>query len=152
VAFSPKQSKLLHHTLQSTPSARILLSHLSRRPPTQARRTPDQAHRNLWTSALKAAKKFTPEKVTSPLLYSRVVRLEEEANASPNNVAKQVTLWRAIMDIDTSSAYEKIINRWERLIEFVSCHSYNMLKSRSMMKQRLLIVKSSSLMQPFDSI
>jgi ATP-dependent metalloprotease len=81
------------------------------------------AQRHLWTSAWKAAKRLTPERVTSPLIYARVVRLEEEANASPNNVAKQVTLWRAILDLDTPSAYERIVSRWERLLEFVRLYS-----------------------------
>ncbi|KAG8823517.1 hypothetical protein FRC17_009306, partial [Serendipita sp. 399] len=63
-------------------------------------------------------KRMNPERLTSPLVYARIVSLEEEANASPNNVAKQVTLWRAILELGTPSAYQKIISRWERLLEF----------------------------------
>lgn len=91
-------------------------------------------------------KRLSPERVTSPLVYARVVRLEEEANASPNNVAKQVTLWRAILDLETPSAYERIISRWERLLEFVRPdHSYLDTKFNF---HRHPTVKCSNQMQP----
>ena len=103
-----------------SPTAQALLYRSSYRPSIKPRLTPSITQRHFFTNAWKAAKRLTPERITSPVAYARVVRLEEEANASPNNVVKQVTLWRAILDLDTPTAYERIINRWERLLEFVS--------------------------------
>lgn len=57
-------------------------------------------------------------------MYSRIVALESEANAFPHNVSKQVTLWRAILDMDTPTGHQRIINRWERLLEFVRDASF----------------------------
>lgn len=114
-----RHSEYIHKTINPPPTAQALLRRATRRPSLHINPRPPVSQRYLWTSTWKAAKRLTPERITSPLLYARVVRLEQEANASPNNVAKQVTLWRAILDLDTPTAYERIISRWERLLEFV---------------------------------
>lgn len=114
---SLNNSRILKLSYIPPQTAQTVLLRGARRPATTAHPS-SHGRRHLWTSIQKKIRSLRPERVTSPLVYSQILRLETEANAFPNNVAKQVTLWRAIMELDTPSAYDKIISRWERLLEF----------------------------------
>jgi ATP-dependent metalloprotease len=48
-----------------------------------------------------------------------VVRIEADANAHPNDVEKQLALFQALSETNIQPGYELIINRWERMGEFV---------------------------------
>ncbi|KAG8755147.1 hypothetical protein FRC14_004309 [Serendipita sp. 396] len=113
---SLRNSSLLSRHFEAPSATRVMLS--ARRSKVLSTPKSPLARRHIWTSVQKMVKRMNPERLTSPLVYARIISLEEEANASPNNVAKQVTLWRAILELGTSSAYQKIISRWERLLEF----------------------------------
>ncbi|KIM33129.1 hypothetical protein M408DRAFT_325952 [Serendipita vermifera MAFF 305830] len=115
---SIRHSELVKRSFRAPQTAQSILSTRSTRPQQYASCPSLVARRQIWTSAWNTVKRLTPERITNPVVYSRVVALEAEANAFPHNVSKQVTLWRAILDLDTSASYDRIINRWERLIEF----------------------------------
>jgi ATP-dependent metalloprotease len=50
---------------------------------------------------------------------AHVARIEADANAHPYDVEKQLSLFKALSDTNIQPAYELIINRWERMSEFV---------------------------------
>jgi ATP-dependent metalloprotease len=122
---SIRHSELIRRSFGPPPTAQSVLSTRSTRPSLYATTPSLLARRQIWTSAWKAVKRFTPDRITNPMVYSRIVALEAEANAFPHNVSKQVTLWRAILDMDTPTGYQRIINRWERLLEFVGRHAHS---------------------------
>jgi ATP-dependent metalloprotease len=48
-----------------------------------------------------------------------VARIEVDANAHPYDVEKQLVLFQALSETNIQPGYELIINRWERMTEFV---------------------------------
>lgn len=48
-----------------------------------------------------------------------MARAEADANAQPYDVEKQLALFRALSETNIQPGYELIINRWERMTEFV---------------------------------
>jgi hypothetical protein len=45
--------------------------------------------------------------------------MEADANAHPYDVEKQLALFQALSETNIQPGYELIINRWERMTEFV---------------------------------
>lgn len=61
-----------------------------------------------------------PSSTPAPAVVAKVARLEAEANANPNDVAKQLALYQALVDTQVKAGYEVVITRWERMCEFNS--------------------------------
>jgi hypothetical protein len=148
---SIKHSELVKRSFGPPPTAQSVLFTRSARPSLYAATPSLLARRQIWTSAWSTVKRFTPERITNPLVYSRIVALESEANAFPHNVSKQVTLWRAILDMDTNTGHQRIINRWERLLEFVRDASF-LPESQAHDFKRHQTASYSSRMRHFDYI
>ncbi|KAH9981299.1 ATP-dependent peptidase [Lactifluus volemus] len=63
-----------------------------------------------------------PSPTPSPHAVAHVARIEVDANVHPHDVEKQLALFKALSDTNIQPAYELIVNRWERMTEFVrSC-------------------------------
>lgn len=60
-----------------------------------------------------------PSPTPPPHAVAHVARFEADANAHPYDVEKQVALFQALSDTNIQPGYELIINRWERMTEFV---------------------------------
>ena len=60
-----------------------------------------------------------PSPTPSPHAVAHVARIEADANAHPYDVEKQLSLFKALADTNIQPAYELVINRWERMSEFV---------------------------------
>ena len=60
-----------------------------------------------------------PSPTPSPHAVAHVARIEADANAHPNDVEKQLALFQALSETNIQPGYELIINRWERMGEFV---------------------------------
>ncbi|KAG1891005.1 P-loop containing nucleoside triphosphate hydrolase protein [Suillus subluteus] len=56
----------------------------------------------------------------APAVVAKVARLEAEANANPDDVAKQLALYQVLVDTQVKAGYEVVITRWERMCEFNS--------------------------------
>lgn len=56
----------------------------------------------------------------TPLVVAHITRLEAEANVHPHDVAKQLSLFEALLSTNLKSSYELVITRWEKMCEFVS--------------------------------
>ena len=68
-----------------------------------------------------------PSPTPSPHAVAHVARIEADANTQPHDVEKQLALFQALSDTHIKPGYELIINRWERMTEFVrftSGHSW----------------------------
>jgi ATP-dependent metalloprotease len=50
---------------------------------------------------------------------AHVARMEADANTHPYDVEKQLALFQALSETNIQPGYELIINRWERMAEFV---------------------------------
>lgn len=61
-----------------------------------------------------------PTAAPTPLIVAHITRLEAEANVHPHDVAKQLTLFEALLATNLKSSYELVITRWEKMCEFVS--------------------------------
>jgi hypothetical protein len=62
-----------------------------------------------------------PSPTPSPHAVAHVARIEADANARPHDVEKQLGLFQALSETNIQPGYELIINRWERMTEFVRC-------------------------------
>jgi ATP-dependent metalloprotease len=60
-----------------------------------------------------------PSPTPSPHAVAHVARIEADANAHPHDVEKQLALFQALSETNIQPGYELIINRWERMSEFV---------------------------------
>ena len=60
-----------------------------------------------------------PSPAPSPHAVAHVARMEADANAHPYDVEKQLALFQALSETNIQPGYELIINRWERMTEFV---------------------------------
>lgn len=60
-----------------------------------------------------------PTPSPTPVVVAHITRLEAEANVNPHDVQKQLALFRALVDTKLKSSHDLIINRWERMCEFV---------------------------------
>ena|SRR5713226_1880337 len=60
-----------------------------------------------------------PSPAPPPHAVAHVARMEADANALPHNVEKQLALFQALSETNIQPGYELIINRWERMTEFV---------------------------------
>jgi hypothetical protein len=60
-----------------------------------------------------------PSPTPSPHAVAHVARMEADANAHPYDVEKQLALFQALSETNIQPGYELIINRWERMTEFV---------------------------------
>ena len=68
-----------------------------------------------------------PSPTPSPHAVAHVAKIEADANAHPHDVVKQLALFQALSDTHIQPGYELVINRWERMTEFVrltSGHSW----------------------------
>jgi ATP-dependent metalloprotease len=63
------------------------------------------------------SRKPTPS--PTPLVVAHITRLEAEANVHPHDVEKQLALFHALLETKIKTSYDLIINRWERMCEFV---------------------------------
>ncbi len=63
--------------------------------------------------------RFKGSPAPSPTVVAHVTKLEAEANVYPHDVVKQLALFDALLETKLKSSYELIINRWERMCEFV---------------------------------
>ena len=61
-----------------------------------------------------------PEGTPTPHVVALITRLEAEANVHPHDVPKQLALFEALMDTNMKSSCELVVNRWEKMCEFVS--------------------------------
>ncbi|KIK47041.1 hypothetical protein CY34DRAFT_21639 [Suillus luteus UH-Slu-Lm8-n1] len=61
-----------------------------------------------------------PSSTPAPAVVANVARLEAEANANPDDVAKQLALYQALVGTQVKAGYEVVITRWERMCEFNS--------------------------------
>lgn len=61
-----------------------------------------------------------PEGTPTAHVVALITRMEAEADVHPHNVSKQLTLFEALVDTNMKSSYELVINRWEKMCEFVS--------------------------------
>jgi ATP-dependent metalloprotease len=61
-----------------------------------------------------------PEGTPTPHTVALITRLEAEANVHPHDLSKQLALYEALLDTKMESSYELVINRWEKMCEFVS--------------------------------
>lgn len=61
-----------------------------------------------------------PSSTPAPAVVAKVAHLEAEANANPNDIAKQLALYQALVDTQVKAGYEVVITRWERMCEFVN--------------------------------
>jgi ATP-dependent metalloprotease len=60
----------------------------------------------------------------TPATVADIARLEADANANPHDLDKQIALMTALMDTRHKAGYETVVNRWERMTDFVcSGHS-----------------------------
>jgi hypothetical protein len=60
-----------------------------------------------------------PSPAPPPHAVAHVARMEADANALPHDVEKQLALFQALSETNIQPGYELIINRWERMTEFV---------------------------------
>lgn len=60
-----------------------------------------------------------PSPTPSPHAVAHVAKMEVDANAHPYDVEKQLALFQALSETNIQPGYELIINRWERMTEFV---------------------------------
>ena len=60
-----------------------------------------------------------PSPTPSPHAVAHVARIEADANTHPHDVEKQLALFQALSETNIQPGYELIINRWERMSEFV---------------------------------
>lgn len=79
-----------------------------------------------------------PEETPSPHTVALVTRLEAEANVHPHDVGKQLALFEALLETKLTSSYELVVNRWERMVEFVSYSSVCASWSHSPCRHRIL--------------
>ena len=56
-----------------------------------------------------------------PLIVVHMTRLEAEANVQPQDVEKQLALFRTLMETKLKTSYELVINWWEQVCKFVGC-------------------------------
>jgi len=61
-----------------------------------------------------------PEPTPTPQVVALITRLEAEANVHPHDVSKQLALLDALADTKLKSSYELVVNRWQKMCEFVS--------------------------------
>ena len=71
-----------------------------------------------------------PSPTPSPHAVAHVARIEADANVHPHDVEKQLALFQALSETNIQPGYELIVNRWERMSEFVRSffHPYEHLK------------------------
>jgi hypothetical protein len=60
-----------------------------------------------------------PSPAPTPHAVAHVAKMEADANAHPYDVEKQLALFQALSETKIQPGYELIINRWERMTEFV---------------------------------
>jgi hypothetical protein len=60
-----------------------------------------------------------PSPTPPPHAVAHVAKIEADANAHPYDVEKQLTLFHALSETNIQPGYELVINRWERMSEFV---------------------------------
>ncbi len=78
----------------------------------------------LGSRSLSLGSIFNGFKVTpapSPTVVAHITRLEAEANVYPHDVSKQLALYNALIETNLKASYDLVINRWERMCEFVRC-------------------------------
>lgn len=74
---------------------------------------------------------FRSAPLPPPRALAQIHLLETAANASPRYVEAQVAYYQALVDSGISTAFQRVITRWERMLEFVcpvrslGCKSYN---------------------------
>ena len=73
---------------------------------------------------------FAPRKITPtppPSVVAHISTVEADANAHPQDVQKQITLYEALLSTKVKAGYDVVISRWERMCEFVSFSNVNTL-------------------------
>jgi ATP-dependent metalloprotease len=69
-----------------------------------------------------------PSPTPSPHAVAHVAKIEADANAHPYDVERQLALFQALSETNIQPGYELIINRWERMTEFVRSSFWTLLK------------------------
>ncbi|EJD44097.1 ATP-dependent metallopeptidase Hfl [Auricularia subglabra TFB-10046 SS5] len=106
-----------HLTAQATLSpfaAPARSFHSSSRPLLPRRTIPPVQARHISLSSLWKPAPSTP----SPFKIWRVSRLEDDADAAPQDADRQVAFFQGLAELDNKAMYERIIRRWERMCEF----------------------------------
>lgn len=62
---------------------------------------------------------FRSPPLPPPRVLAQIHLLETAANASPKYVEAQVAYYQALVDSGLPNAYQRVISRWERMLEFV---------------------------------
>jgi ATP-dependent metalloprotease len=60
-----------------------------------------------------------PTPTPSAFTVATIARVETDANVSPHDVSKQLSLFQALVDTNVKPGYDIVIARWERMCEFV---------------------------------
>ncbi|KAH9951246.1 ATP-dependent metallopeptidase Hfl [Amylocystis lapponica] len=107
----PLHSLWLSRSLSTSRSTLLLLS----RPPFARQNLPSTLARPLSLSSIFLRK---PNPTPSPAVVANVAALEADANANPNDVQKQITLFEALVATQVKPGNDVVITRWERLCEF----------------------------------
>ena len=68
-----------------------------------------------------------PSPTPSPHAVAHVARMEADANTHPYDVEKQLALFQALSETNIQPGYELIINRWERMTEFVRSSGHSQM-------------------------
>ena|ERR1700761_5197476 len=62
----------------------------------------------------------SPVTVPTPETLASVHRLEADADASPKDIERHVLLYQALLRTKVKQGSERVMARWERLVQFVS--------------------------------
>ena len=61
----------------------------------------------------------SPENIVS------IERLEADANAFPNDPAKQLALYQGLLRLNVKEGTNRVLSRWERTCQFVGSFRYD---------------------------
>ena len=65
-----------------------------------------------------------PVSSPSPVAVAHIARLEADANATPHDLSKQLSLFESLVDTGLKPGYEVVVTRWERMCEFVCAYPF----------------------------
>jgi hypothetical protein len=79
-----------------------------------------QCHRRAFSIGSIFGRGNKPPSTPSPLTVATIAGIEADANANPHDIAKQLTLFQALVDTGVKPGYDIVVSRWERMCTFVS--------------------------------
>jgi ATP-dependent metalloprotease len=121
--IAPSNSQLIRQSL-ALPSRhfRDPLLRLQFRPRTLPTVSPTLICRSFSLGSLFSRPK--PISSPSPVAVAHIARLEADANATPHDLSKQLSLFESLVDTGLKPGYEVVVTRWERMCEFVCAHPF----------------------------